>query len=63
MPRGIICGESQGECHDSDAEGNLGLSRNESIWDNSISKRVGSYVGEADLGGRVAKLIIAILFG
>ena len=53
----------QGECHDSDAEGNLGLSRNESIADNSISKRVGSYVGEADLGGRVAKLIISALFG
>ena len=53
----------QGECHDSDAEGNLGLSRNESIADNSISKRVGSYVGEADLGGRVAKLIIRMLFG
>ena len=63
MPRGIICGELQGECHDSDAEGNLGLSRNESIADNSISKRVGSYVGEADLGGRVAKLIIRMLFG
>ena len=53
----------QGECHDSDAEGNLGLSRNESIADNSISERVGSYVGEADLGGRVAKQIISILFG
>ena len=53
----------QGECHDSDAEGNLDLSRNESIADNSISKRVGSYVGEADLGGRVAKLIIRMLFG
>ena len=53
----------QGECHDSDAEGNLGLSRNESIADNSISKRVGSCVGEADLGGRVAKQIISILFG
>ena len=53
----------QGECHDSDAEGNLGLSRNESIADNSISERMGSYVGEADLGGRVAKQIISILFG
>ena len=53
----------QGECHDSDAEGNLGLSRNESIADNSISERMGSYVGEADLGGRVAKQIINILFG
>ena len=53
----------QGECHDSDAEGNLGLSRNESIADNSISERMGSYVGKADLGGRVAKQIISILFG
>ena len=45
----------QGECHDSDAEGNLGLSRNESIADNSISERMGSYVGKADLGGTGCK--------